>query len=149
MTKERAGSIIFLTAGTYALFLSLRLPMGSWSEPGAGAFPLIVSILLIMSGILVFFTGKGKVETSWRKIVEEQRTPFQIVLITAAFIAALNYLGYLLTSMLYIFTLLFWVSRYKIWIAAVSAIAVGIVSWYFFGVLFETPLPKGVLNYFM
>jgi putative tricarboxylic transport membrane protein len=147
MTKERAGSIIFLAVGIYGIVLSLCLPFGSLSEPGAAAFPLIVSILLFLSGLFVFFSGKENVETNWRKIVEEQRTPFRIVILTAAFIAALNLLGYLMTSTLYIFALLSWVSRYKIWIAAASAIAIGIVSWYVFGILFETPLPQGFLTF--
>ncbi len=84
MTKERAGSLIFLVTGFYGLVLSLQLPMGGWSEPGAGAFPLIVSVLLTLSGILMFVAGKGEVKNDLRAIIKEQKTPFQIVLLTAS-----------------------------------------------------------------
>jgi len=147
MTKRRAGSLVFLVAGFYGLILTLQLPMGKWNEPGAGAFPLIVSVLLCISGIGMFISGKGKVEMDWRAIVKEQWTPFQIIALTGAFIFAMERLGYLLSSCLYIFMLLFWVSRYRIWVAVGLALCIGIGSWYIFGKLFETPLPRGILPF--
>lgn len=117
--------------------------MGKWNEPGAGMFPLVVSILLCLSGALMFITAKGRVEIDWPALVKQQWTPFQIVALTAGFIVALDTLGFLVTSSLYVFALLFWVSRYRIWIALGLAVAVGVGSWYVFGRLFETPLPKG------
>jgi len=147
MTKERVGSIIFLVFGIYGLVLSLQLPMGSWSEPGAGPFPLMVSILLCLSGVKMFFSEQGTVAIDWRTICKQQQTPFQIVVLTAVFIAALDRLGYLLTSTLYLFTLLFWVSRYKVWISVVIAVSIGIGSWYVFAKLLATPLPEGWLKF--
>jgi putative tricarboxylic transport membrane protein len=144
--KERVGSLIFLLFGIYGLALSLQLPMGSWSEPGAGPFPLMVSILLCLSGIKLFFSGKGNVNVDWKTICREQRTPFQIVILTVAFIAALDRLGYLLTSTLYLFALLAWVSRYKLWISMAIAVSVGMGSWYVFGRLLDTALPAGWLK---
>lgn len=147
MTKRRAGSLVFLVAGFYGLILTLQLPMGKWNEPGAGAFPLIVSILLCIFGIGMFVAGKGKVAVDWRALVKQQRTPFQIIVLTGAFILAMEKLGYLLSAPLYIFALLFWVSRYRIWIALGLAVCIGMGSWFMFGKLFETPLPKGVLPF--
>jgi hypothetical protein len=147
MTKRRAGSLVFLVAGFYGLILTLQLPMGKWNEPGAGAFPLIVSVLLCISGIGMFVSGKGKVEMDWRELVKEQWTPFQIIALTGVFILVLEKLGYLLSSTFYVFTLLFWVSRYKIWIAIGLAASIGFGSWYIFGKLLETPLPKGFLAF--
>jgi putative tricarboxylic transport membrane protein len=147
MTKERVGSIIFLAFGIYGLALSLQLPMGSWGEPGAGPFPLIVSILLCLSGLKLFFAGQKTVDVDWKTFCTEQRTPFQIVILTVAFIAALDRLGYLLTSTLYLFALLAWVSRYKIWISLAIALSIGIGSWYVFGRLLGTALPEGLLKF--
>jgi putative tricarboxylic transport membrane protein len=147
MTKRRAGSLVFLIAGFYGLILTLQLPMGKWNEPGAGAFPLIVSVLLCISGIGMFVSGKGKVETDWRVTVKEQWTPFQIIALTGIFILVLERLGYVLSSSLYVFALLFWVSRYRIWKAVALAAGIGFGSWYLFGILLETPLPKGFLAF--
>jgi hypothetical protein len=147
MTKRRAGSLVFLIAGFYGLILTVQLPMGKWNEPGAGAFPLIVSILLCVFGVGMFVSGKGKVALDWRVLVKEQWTPFQIIVLTGAFIFAMEKLGYLLSSCLYIFTLLFWVSRYRIGMAVGLAVCIGVGSWYMFGKVFETPLPRGILPF--
>ncbi len=150
MTKERGGSLIFLAAGIYGLILSIELPLGRWNEPGPGVFPLALSILLCVSGILWFIRGKGKgKEKETAGLGEFARrfmTPLQIAGLTAGFILALQPLGFLLASILYLFALFAWVSRYRLWIAAVLAIAFGTGSWLFFGRLLTTPLPKGFLS---
>ena len=146
MTKKRAGSLVFLIAGIYGLIFTLRLPMGRWNEPGAGAFPLIVCILLCLSGIFLFISGNGKAENDWPSMIRRQWIPFQIVLVTGAFITALDRLGYLLTASLYLFVLLWWVSRYKLWIALSLAVLLGATSWYLFAKLLATPLPQGLFR---
>lgn len=145
MTKKRAGSLVFLAVGLYGLILSLQIPMGKWNEPGAGIFPLIVSILLCISGSILFVTGKGQVEIDWPEIIKQQWTPFRIVALTAGFILALNPLGYLVTSSLYLFLLLFWISQYRLWFSLGLAITIGIGSWYIFAKLLAVQLPQGIL----
>ena len=147
MNKTRAGSLVLSVAGAYGLVLSLQLPLGNWREPGAGLFPLIVSALLAISGILIFLFARERVGINWRELVKQQWTPFQIVVLTAGFILALERLGYLVSSSLYLFALLFWVSRYRLWVALALAIGIGIGSWYVFGRLFATPLPGGILSF--
>ena len=147
MTKERGGSLIFLAAGVYGLVLSSRLPMGRWNEPGAGVFPLVLSGLLCLFGILLFVRGKGEkkapvgLEESLRRLM----TPLQVTCITAAFILSLQPLGYLLASTIYLFVLFLWVSRYALWIAIILSLAFGPGSWLFFKKLLSTPLPSGFL----
>ncbi len=148
MTKERGGSIIFLAAGLYGLFFSLGLPLGRWNEPGPGVFPLAISILLCLSGMLWFIRGGKRVETSVIAVrqgfLQQYSTVIRIVGLTALFIGLLEPLGYLGTSILYLFALFFWVSRYRVWSAAAMAVACGAGSWLFFEKLLTTPLPKGL-----
>ena len=146
MNKRRAGSLVFILAGFYGLVLTLRLPMGRWNEPGAGAFPLIVSSLLSLSGILIFISARNKEANDWGAIFKHQWAPFLIVVFTGAFILALTRVGYPLTASLYLFALLFGVSRYRLWVASTLAVAVGLGSWYIFGKLLQTPLPQGFLG---
>ncbi len=107
MTKERGGSLIFLVAGIYGLVFSIRLPFGQWNEPGPGVFPLALSILLCISGIVWFIRGKAtgekKKTVGWGEFTRKFVTAAQIVGLTAAFIFALEPLGYFLTSVLYLF----------------------------------------------
>jgi putative tricarboxylic transport membrane protein len=151
MTKERGGSLIFLAAGIYGLVFSVGLPFGRWNEPGPAVFPLALSILLCISGIVWFIRGKAKEETrksaGVKEFLRKYVTAIQIVGLTGVFILLLGPLGYLLTSILYLFVLFLWVSRYKLWIAAVFAITFGAGSWVFFEKLLTTPLPKGFLPF--
>jgi len=151
MTKERGGSLIFLAAGIYGLIFSSSLSLGKWNQPGPGVFPLALSILLCISGIAWFIQGKSKDRKE--EVVPQEgffrkfRTPLQVVGVTAAFILALTVLGYLLASMLYLFVLFLWVSRYRLRVALVLAVTFGVGSWLFFGRLLATYLPNGFLSW--
>src|SRR5512143_1551298 len=121
MTKERGGSLIFLAAGIYGVVFSIGLPFGRWNEPGPAVFPLALSILLCISGIVWFVRGKtkGEARTSGdvKGFLRKYVTAAQIVGLTGVFIFVLEPLGYLLTSILYLFFLFLWVCRYKLWVA--------------------------------
>jgi hypothetical protein len=149
MTKERGGSLIFLAAGIYGFVFSIQLPLGRWNQPGPAVFPLGVSVLLCIFGMSWFIRGKGEREkqetVGLEGFVRKFITPIQIVGLTAAFIFTFDSLGYLLASVLYLFVLFLWVSRYRFWTALVLAIAFGAGSWLFFGKVLATSLPKGFL----
>jgi putative tricarboxylic transport membrane protein len=149
MTKEGNASLVFLLVGLYGLIFSLQLPMGKWREPGPGVFPLGLSILLSLSGILWFICGKGrrqgKPRADARELLKKVSVPMKIVLITAVFIPALNPLGYLLTASLYMFFLFMWVSRYKLRVAIGLAVSLGVGSWLFFAKFLAVNLPAGLL----
>ena len=147
MKKEHAGSIIFLLAGAYGLNFSMQLPLGKWNRPGPGVFPLSLSLLLCLSGVLGFILTKRSAEgrTDWHELAKKWLTPLKILGLTGAFIVGLNQLGYLVTTSLYIFFLLFWVSRYRLWISVALAIVIGIGSSLFFEKLLAVQLPGGLL----
>ncbi len=147
MNKMRAGSLVLIGAGVYGFVLSLQLPLGKWSELGAGAFPLIVSALLAIFGIGLFLSHAQREHVNWPELIKAQWTPFQICITTLAFILTMEALGFLLAATLYVFVLLLWISRYRIWFAAGLAVAIGMGSWYIFGKLFQTPLPTGILGF--
>jgi len=50
----------------------------------------------------------------------------------------------LIASSLYMFILLLWVSRYKLWVAMGLAIVLGFGTWYFFGKILVIQLPRGI-----
>ena len=148
MDKSRVGSGIFLVAGLYGFIFSVTLPMGRWNEPGAGVVPLSLSILLTLSGLVGLFFKRGekkeKAPYDWRGMGKRLVAPIQIVMLTAAFILALEKLGFLLTSSIYLFLLFIWVSRYRFWAAIGLALLLGIGTWYFFERILSVQLPRGL-----
>lgn len=154
MTNDRAASVLFLFTGIYGLYFSLQLPMGRWNEPGSGVFPLALSILLLISGGSWFISGRRKAGEKGKgnrgdgyASIKKLATPLKIVGLTLLFILAFSRAGYLVTSSLYIFILLLWVSRYRIIVSIGLALAIGAGSSYFFEKILSVPLPQGILSF--
>jgi putative tricarboxylic transport membrane protein len=154
MTRDRIASLLFLCTGIYGFYFSVQLPMGRWNEPGPGIFPFTLSVLLLISGAAWFIRGKGEAKKGGEgekvgavAFIKNLATPLKIVVLTALFILAFNRLGYLVTSSLYLFILLLWVSRYRVVFSAVLAVAIGVGSWYFFAKILVVPLPQGFLPF--
>jgi putative tricarboxylic transport membrane protein len=147
MENKKAGSLIFLVVGIYGLIFSTQIPMGRWAEPGPGIFPLALSVLLCLSGILGWIgAGKGGSKEGgrvrWVDFIGRGATPLRITVITAVFILILDRAGYLVTSLLYLFLLFFWVSRYPWWKALGLALLLGTGGWVFFARVLAIDLPR-------
>jgi len=154
MTNDRTASLLFLASGIYGFYYSVQLPMGRWNEPGPGVFPFALSLLLLISGAAWFIRGKrGKAEqgegekAGGHAFIKNLATPLKIVGLTALFILVFNRAGYLITSSLYLFILLLWVSRYKVIVSAALAVGIGVGSWYCFAKVLAVQLPQGFLPF--
>ena len=146
MNKDHAGGLFFLLVGICFFPLSIKLPIGKFTQPGPAIFPLVLSLLLSIIGLLIFFSSKGKPKIDWAKDFENLAKPLAIILLTLAFIIFMGQLGYLVTSFLYLFSLFFLVSRLKLFFSASLAGILAAGSWYFFGKILGIFLPMGPWN---
>lgn len=143
MTKDSLGGLFFLFVGIWVFSLSIKLPIGTLAQPGPALFPLSLSIMLAIAGILILASSKGKARVDWRADVRKSAKPLAIILLTLGFIIFLGQLGYLVTSFLYLFSLFFFVCHYR-WFVAVGLsgiLAAG--SWYLFVDILGIQLPPG------
>gem|GEM_PF-886246 len=146
MNKDHAGGLFFLFVGICFFFFSIKLPIGKFTQPGPAIFPLVLSLLLSIMGLLVFFSSKGKPKMDWAMDFENLAKPLAIILLTLAFIIFMGQLGYLVTSFLYLFSLFFLVSRFKLFFSASLSGILAAGSWYFFGKILGIFLPLGPWN---
>ena len=145
MNKDRVGGLIFLLTGFYGLVYSRSLPMGRWNEPGPGAFPFGLAVLLAFSGIMIMARAKSKKEEKQKgkgwDFLHNLITPLSIVLLTLGFILALEWAGYVTSVAVYLFILFFGICRYKLPLAAGMAVIFGLGSWYLFVKVLGVQLP--------
>ena len=145
MNKEHVGGLIFLLTGIYGITFSLSLPMGRWNEPGPGAFPFGLAILLAFSGVMIIARAKRKKEEKkegkGRESLRNLITPLSIVLLTLGFILTLERVGYVSSVWVYLFILFFGICRYKVPVAAGMAAVFGLGSWYLFVKILGVQLP--------
>ena len=146
MTKDHIGGLFFLFVGTWVFSHAIKLPIGRLAQPGPALFPLSLSILLSIMGILIFVSAKGKTKMDWRMDFRKMAKPLTIILLTLAFIIFLGRLGYLVTSLLYLFSLFFFVCRFRIFVAVILSGILAAASWYLFGNLLGIQLPPGPWN---
>ncbi len=144
MNTERGGSLLFLGIGIGALALSVRLPMGSWTQPGPGVFPFILSLLLTIVGIALLAGSGAGPRMNWRDALSGQATPWSIIALTAFFILGFERLGFVPASALYLFVILYAVSRLPL--ARAAALSAGITAggWYLFVKMLNLQLPAGL-----
>ena len=146
MPKQKVAGAFFLAVGIYGLVFSRAIPLGRWNEPGPGVFPLALSALLCLCGIVGLIPGisggKQEAGVSWREILGAGGLPLRIAVLTAAFIPLMGVAGYLASSILYLFSLLLWVSRYPWRTSLIYSVLLGVVSWYLFARFLGIELPR-------
>ena len=151
MGRQRVAGFIFLFIGILGFVDSLQFSWGSWAEPGPAPFPLAVSVLLSVAGIVKIAQdlkagGRGE-RIEWHPMARGFLTPLKILGTTLVFILVLERLGYLVATLLFMLVLFLWVCRYRVWTALGLSAAIGVGSWYFFEKILKVQLPEGLLRY--
>lgn len=142
LTVDRAAGTLFTAFSVLVLWESHKIPFGTMAEPGPGALPVLLALILLTCSVVVFLGGRVGERladvrwTEWRHAVA--------ILGTCSFMAlALERLGYRLTILIALLVLVCIVER-KGWIA--GGIFAGVFSlgtYFLFNTLLLVPLPKG------
>ncbi|MBI5603275.1 MAG: tripartite tricarboxylate transporter TctB family protein [Deltaproteobacteria bacterium] len=149
--RDVVSSIVWMALG--CLFVGGALHQGLMRKgvPGPGFLPFLSGMALIFIALFVlipalvqkekengsdFFPESG----SFRKLV------FALVALLA-FGVALNYLGYLITTFLFMFLMARLIEPKGWWITALVALLTAVVSYLLFVVLLEVQLPTGPLGF--
>jgi len=146
MNKERISALFFFIVGVYAFLNSIQIRIGTLNEPGAGLYPLILSILLSLTSAAVFVFESQRQRIDWLSSVMEPTKVYKIILLSAGFALLMQTLGYLFTTTFYMFALFVWVSRLRLRTAIMFTVALVLGSWLFFAKLLRLHLPPGILG---
>ena len=136
----------FIAFGILVFALSGDLPFGSLSAPGAGMMPKLLIVLMIVFGIVLVIGGAASqplAEIDW----SDRNHALMLVAITAVAIALYQWLGFILTMTLLVFTLLTVVERRGVWRAAAYSVGVTVIAWWVFAKALKAPLERGILGF--
>ena len=144
-TDHVAGGVL-AAFGLLVMALSVDLPVGTLSFPGAGMMPKLLAILLIALGlVLVLRAGDSAplADVSWQDLPHALR----VTAITALAIAFYQTAGFLLTMALLLFALIFGVERRRLVPAAAFSLGVVALTYLLFVVALKTPLEQGIFGF--
>lgn len=146
LRADHVAGAFFIGFGLLVLALSGDLPTGNLSMPGSGFMPKIVAVLTVFFGaVLMLRAGESKdfATLTWA----DAKHAALVAAITAAAIAVYEWLGFLTTNVLLIFTLLVVIERRRLLPATVYSIGVVVVTYMLFVYALKTPLQTGPLGF--
>ena len=146
LRTDHVAGAFFIGLGLLLIALSGDLPTGNLSMPGSGFLPKIVAVLTIFFGaVLAVRARESKVLStlSW----SDAKHAAMVVVIAAAAIAMLDWLGFITTNVLLIFALLVIVERRRLVPATVYSVGLVLITYVLFVYVLKTPLHTGPLGF--
>jgi putative tricarboxylic transport membrane protein len=145
LTIDRLAGVALVAFSVLVLWECRKIPFGSMAEPGPGAVPVLLALVLLVCSIILIVAGSPADRVS--SIRWPERRHGVAILGACAFMAlALERLGYRLTIFIALLVLVGLVEK-KGWTAGI--IFAGIFSlgtYYLFDTLLKVPLPQGLFG---
>jgi putative tricarboxylic transport membrane protein len=139
------GLLLFLI-GIGSIIEALRLHIGSLVQPEPGFFPFLAGISLAVFSFIIFL--KGWLGTSQNKVkIDEMRRPALLIAVLIALVAALDFVGYVIGSLV-ASVLILCIMNVKSWrVLVVTSCCLSIGTYVLFDKILGINLPVGILAY--
>jgi len=146
LRSDHIAGAAFVVFALAVFALSGDLPFGSIASPGAGMMPKLLLALMILFGIVLVINAQASAVVS--DIDWSDRNHAALVVLIAGIATTLyQWLGFILTMSLLVFTLLMVVERKNILRAAAYSIGLTMIAWWVFGTALKSPLETGILGF--
>ena len=146
LRSDHIAGAAFVIFAILVFALSGDLPFGSLSAPGAGMMPKLLLVLMIVFGVALLFgagTSQPFAEIDWG----DRNHALLVVIIAAIAISVYQWLGFIVTISLLVFTLLVVVERKNVLRAAAYSVSLTVIAWWVFGTALKSPLEAGILGF--
>lgn len=140
--RDFFSGLMFIAVGMVFAVGATHYKMGSSSQPGAGYFPLILSVLMALLGAVVLFKSLTIETEGGDRIGRIAWRPLLVVVASIAFFGAtINSLGLALSVPLLILLASFAGDEFK-WLGVlVSMVVLTLFSWFVFVYLLKLTIP--------
>lgn len=139
--------IILCILGIWIFQTSSKFPTGSHLF-GPGSFPKLLAILLILFSIIMIIENINSNEQKRDvlfKMSKKKWLIFSVILLMGIFLGLINVLGYFLSSILLLLTLLFIFGERRIIFLFFLPICFTLITYFLFSILAKVSLPEGIL----
>lgn len=143
--SDIVAALALLLLSVATAWQSLRLPVGSLAEPGAAAWPLLLSLLLGLLSLAIFVTaGQSPL---LRALRWDERRHAICILIAAGFAAAaLETLGFRLTILVMLLFLIGVAERRRPVPTILVSLGLSFGTYHVFSSWLKVPLPVGLFG---
>jgi putative tricarboxylic transport membrane protein len=151
--RDFHSGLLLLVLGLIIIEESMRLHIGTPQEPGAGFYPLLIGIAIAGLSVLLLaaylWSGRNG-EALPFKTAKASRLGKLAMTIGAllVYIFALEGLGFLLTTLLFMIFMLKTVEGMKWTVALLTSLFTATACYLLFDLLLQAQMPPGLLRYF-
>ena len=142
LREDQVSGLMLLALALLVGWQNRTYPLGSLQEPGPGYVPLLISIFLGVTGVLIAVRGAGSkalADTRW----PEAKRAALILLACGAATYALEAIGYRITIAALLVFFLGVLERRKPAAVAIVAVVFSLLSFYLLADVLRVPLPRG------
>ena len=152
MTRESWSSLAWLFLGILICLGSARLTLGNPRNPGPGFLPFITGAILAGLSLIVFLQSRRSDESreAAKPFLSDRKLATKALLTLIALLAysiAMEYLGFLVSTTLFIAFLLAVVEHHKWYVVVLGSLLASGLSYTLFEILLQSPLPKGIFEF--
>jgi putative tricarboxylic transport membrane protein len=144
---ERINGLVVLCIGILILWQGKGLSFGSPHAPGAGFFPALIGVILIVLALVLIVRGDKGTEGGGRLSASSITRVLGVFAALLAYFLLLEYLGFVVVSFLLMAFFFLWVARQRWYVALSSAVLCIGLAYVLFDVLLKSSLPKGVFGF--
>lgn len=138
-------SFIAIAVSIYVIITSLSFPAGTNGVPGPGVFPIIVSVLMLLSAIAIIISSL-KMQDTPIKWLDPASYPVYITMVAMViYFIIMSQIGFVVTSTAFLTVMIQFYTKGKLWKNFIISFAVILLIYLIFGQLLNVPLDFGLL----
>ena len=145
-TMDRISGGVVLCLAAAILWQGKHLAIGNLRAPGPGFFPNLIAVILIILSLILLIAGDKKADKSPLIVRQSGRRLLPVFLALLGYFFLLEFLGFVVTSFLFMAVLFMTVTIQKWYRALLWAFVTTGFAYLIFEVLLKSNLPKGVLG---
>jgi putative tricarboxylic transport membrane protein len=148
--NDYIGGGLFMALGVFLWSMTLQFPVLDDAHPGPSLFPRVLGTLFILFGAMVVYSGwrskEIKTNPEEGQIPLNYFNPILVIILIGVFIALANKLGFIITGVAILFTLM---KKLRVSLLKSSIVSIALVCFVYiiFSKLLRVPLPMGLLGW--